>query len=1780
MLFAFLLLIAYSTNSYSQVRVPFTPRASDLTPTQTLYNIKGDFTMIGNTNLTLVNYDETSTNNADMKYVDFDVDAVPGNNTFNSSSATLTFSNENGAIPECSNILFAGLYWVGRADTDSDSNNDGDNNPNTFQVTKGGITKNFDKQKLLIKGPGSSGYTELIADPSDIYYPSNIDRNIFTAYKEVTQYVRDNGLGEYFVADIALSEGNQDVTGFSGGWGMVIVYENSKMKWRDVTVFDGHAYLEGPAGDEFDIAINGFNAAQTGDVNLKLGLMASEGELNWVNDYFEIEILETGNYQRLANNRGATNNFFDSSIITGGNARTPNLVNNTGLDIVMFDVPNPGNSIIGNSQTNTSFRYGSSQDTFVIFNATFSVDAYIPEPEGILTNTSINGNPPSNTNTSLEPSENADYAIEIKNTGTEETNNTTITVPLPGSVNPNNLNIDYHLYPPLTSTTNPNTPTFDPNIGTNGAIVWNLGTLPIPTDPDIILADISFTLTVTTDCSILTDPNFDPNVAVNGTISGVGATSSLPFNFDLIQGYETTGPCIGNPIPGPSLITIDYLDYVNEAPTASNPADINVQCIGDVPAFDIEVITDEADNQGTPVVAFVSDVSDNNTCPETITRTYSITDICNNQILVTQNIIVNDTTVPTATGTIAPSTVEGCTAADVTAPVNTVAALEALGLAIADNCTDDANLIVTSADTASGTCPVVITRTYTITDACNNFVTASQTINVNDTTAPTASNPATITVPGGPAPASDVSVVIDELDNCTANPIVTFVSDVSDNGTCPETITRTYNVADDCGNSINVTQTILITDPILPTASNPADINVQCIGDVPAFDIEVITDEADNQGTPVVAFVSDVSDNNTCPETITRTYSITDICNNQILVTQNIIVNDTTVPTATGTIAPSTVEGCTAADATAPVNTVAALEALGLAIADNCTDDANLIVTSADTASGTCPVVITRTYTITDACNNFVTASQTINVNDTTAPTASNPATITVPGGPAPASDVSVVIDELDNCTANPIVTFVSDVSDNGTCPETITRTYNVADDCGNSINVTQTILITDPILPTASNPADINVQCIGDVPAFDIEVITDEADNQGTPVVAFVSDVSDNNTCPETITRTYSITDICNNQILVTQNIIVNDTTVPTATGTIAPSTVEGCTAADVTAPVNTVAALEALGLAIADNCTDDANLIVTSADTASGTCPVVITRTYTITDACNNFVTASQTINVNDTTAPTASNPATITVPGGPAPASDVSVVIDELDNCTANPIVTFVSDVSDNGTCPETITRTYNVADDCGNSINVTQTILITDPILPTASNPADINVQCIGDVPAFDIEVITDEADNQGTPVVAFVSDVSDNNTCPETITRTYSITDICNNQILVTQNIIVNDTTVPTATGTIAPSTVEGCTAADATAPVNTVAALEALGLAIADNCTDDANLIVTSADTASGTCPVVITRTYTITDACNNFVTASQTINVNDTTAPTASNPATITVPGGPAPASDVSVVIDELDNCTANPIVTFVSDVSDNGTCPETITRTYNVADDCGNSINVTQTILITDPILPTASNPADINVQCIGDVPAFDIEVITDEADNQGTPVVAFVSDVSDNNTCPETITRTYSITDICNNQILVTQNIIVNDTTVPTATGTIAPSTVEGCTAADATAPVNTVAALEALGLAIADNCTDDANLIVTSADTASGTCPVVITRTYTITDACNNFVTASQTINVNDTTAPTASNPATITVPGGPAPASDVSVVIDELDNCTANPNCYFCVGCIG
>ncbi|WP_290866491.1 hypothetical protein, partial [Flavobacterium sp.] len=695
--YLFILLALFTGNLFTaeaQVKKVPTQRTSTYSPTKKIYNIQGDFTMLGNTNLTPQSYNNTVNNNSStMQYVDIDGDP----NTWNSSSSTLALSTENGAVPSCSNIIYAGLYWTGKSSANStftatkniptgnnisvpvalsnariynstnvitqtnytltvtrsglnnnrtiiydftssvsgnpnvkfiykydnatstgtlfksinngtetsvavssiDSNNayldtpyeifsdsnytlklnrlrrDG-NNSNVNSPTSAyvdisyvdiitetiTVSKTFDKRKISLKGPGETSYTSITANANDIYYPSGTDDDIYSAYAEVTDYVKSHGVGAYFAADMALLEGNPGGTGYSGGWGMIVIYENSKMKYRDVTIFDGYAYVQASNTSGFTLPVSGFNTVQSGAVEMKLGLMASEGDVNFTGDYFQIQKVSDASYMNLNHSGNSATNFFNSSIIVGG-ARNPSLQNNTGVDFSMFTIPNVGNSVIANNQTSVNFKFGTDGDTYSIFAIAMAVDAYVPVAEAVIATQTLNGATVYGSITSVNPGDEIGAKINIYNKGTEAVNNAKFIIPIPytldfvaGSLT-KNVN-----FSPLPS---PNNYYFDPTLGPKGSIVYDLGTLPLPADPSTILGDFSFKVKVTTDCAILKNSLCNQNVSIYGNISGTGATTAINFTEKpFYVGYNSTGVCQGEPILNPLNISINSSAYVNQ----------------------------------------------------------------------------------------------------------------------------------------------------------------------------------------------------------------------------------------------------------------------------------------------------------------------------------------------------------------------------------------------------------------------------------------------------------------------------------------------------------------------------------------------------------------------------------------------------------------------------------------------------------------------------------------------------------------------------------------------------------------------------------------------------------------------------------------------------------------------------------------------------------------------------------------------------------------------------------------------------------------------------------------------------------------------------------------------------------------------------------------------------------------------------------------------------------------------------------------------------------------
>ena len=555
-----ILFVLLSQNSYAQVMDQFQQRTSNQAPekyrNKTIYNLRGDFKMIGNTNLRVQNGSGaiTETNsNVNMVLVDIDGD----NSTSNSSSSQLVLPTS------CTEIVYAGLYWSGRKNTNTADN----------------------KRSIKFKKDGQS-YQTLTAD--DSYIGNNSVDGIFTAYKDVTNYVRQHGTGNYFAADIDLISGNGGSVGYFGGWGLIVIYENPTMKWRDITIFDGYAYVSG--GNVYTLNLSGFRAAQNGNVNVTMGMMAGEGDRSILGDAFRIRNASNTTWIDLSHSNNAINNFFNSSILSDG-TRSPNLVNNTGLDIVKFDLPNANNNIIANNATSTSFQYanngGGGQDTYVIYNIVFAVDAYVPNLEGVnlpeqistldqgvLTTPSAIAYRMNN----LQPGDEVTMKMNIYNYGNENIINSRVDIDIPDAmrlISASRVNTTGTTHstgsndfpqPTWISPVPPNGtssgPITAPVTYDSGILRWNLGTIPTQTLPSganrVALSTLTYVLKVTDNCVKLRSSNESCTLSptISGEITGKGQNSNSDVNPNFIIGYNTDNSCESTPIYGNTELKI------------------------------------------------------------------------------------------------------------------------------------------------------------------------------------------------------------------------------------------------------------------------------------------------------------------------------------------------------------------------------------------------------------------------------------------------------------------------------------------------------------------------------------------------------------------------------------------------------------------------------------------------------------------------------------------------------------------------------------------------------------------------------------------------------------------------------------------------------------------------------------------------------------------------------------------------------------------------------------------------------------------------------------------------------------------------------------------------------------------------------------------------------------------------------------------------------------------------------------------------------------------------
>nr|WP_199156914.1 DUF11 domain-containing protein [Pedobacter sp. ASV2] len=511
--------------------VPLTLRTSQQAPGdfagKQIYTLKGDFTMLGNANSKVIGSFRDF-----LKLPNEPADIV------NSSSAT--FDLPPSLNNTCTKIIFAGLYWTGEIST---------------------WTTTMNVKSVKFKTPAMNAYTDIYTR-KDIFY-SDAYGPQYVGYCDVTKLVQTAGVGTYSVANIAGIDHTYNNFLNPAGWSLVVIYENATLPLKNIGVFDG--FISSIISPYKQIDFSGFRTNQVGHVNIKLGLMAMGGTRNsniGSIDKFSISKrnqtnLETDWYP-LSHSLNSPDDFFNGSILTGGNTRIPNNTDND-VDIVVFNVPNENNIIMDNNQTSTSFLAHSNVEGYYLCNVTFAFDAYAP-----LITAFNKSNSNLQNNASVSPGQNLDFEVDLYNKGNEAIKNTAVEITLPKNVT----------FVSSEFTKGGNVISLPPdvsNLATNGKVKWTIGNLEVPRDIATIIGKLKYTVKVTDDCLLITTgaTNCSKTIAINGKIVGTGAVSGADFDDKLVIGY-TAGACAEAPIYDAFSLNLNASDaFIASCPGAA-----------------------------------------------------------------------------------------------------------------------------------------------------------------------------------------------------------------------------------------------------------------------------------------------------------------------------------------------------------------------------------------------------------------------------------------------------------------------------------------------------------------------------------------------------------------------------------------------------------------------------------------------------------------------------------------------------------------------------------------------------------------------------------------------------------------------------------------------------------------------------------------------------------------------------------------------------------------------------------------------------------------------------------------------------------------------------------------------------------------------------------------------------------------------------------------------------------------------------------------------------------
>jgi len=310
--------------------------------------LKGDFVLIGNLRKvggSLINVSNPAHTNRP---------------TMNASAATLQIPSHSS----CLRVKWAGLYWAAPVQMSNHTNSN--------------------IKHVKIKLPGQNFYHSLTADVVMHSNFANME-DAYNCFKDVTGLLQSLGPnfnnGEYVVGDIYSDEFDQGW----GGWNLIVVYEDvNAASSKRVYIYDGSRwnFFQYAGRQTRTIPITGFQTPPApAPIKARIGLFTGAGNKDSF-DQLKINGHVQGNGSSTPNRN---DDFMDASVSLNHsltaiprNPVTPLQI--TYVDIDIFDIPNPGNTVIANGATSLDIEFVA-DDAYVTFAVPFSVDALAPHIE-------------------------------------------------------------------------------------------------------------------------------------------------------------------------------------------------------------------------------------------------------------------------------------------------------------------------------------------------------------------------------------------------------------------------------------------------------------------------------------------------------------------------------------------------------------------------------------------------------------------------------------------------------------------------------------------------------------------------------------------------------------------------------------------------------------------------------------------------------------------------------------------------------------------------------------------------------------------------------------------------------------------------------------------------------------------------------------------------------------------------------------------------------------------------------------------------------------------------------------------------------------------------------------------------------------------------------------------------------------------------------------------------------------------------------------------------------